>query len=126
MRLRSTSDQRSATGDQQMIPGRGSLVARLSFSLTLRFLRSLFLVAASVAVIAQLAVLRSVLIGRAPASTPGRGARFAEIAWVVLPTIALIVVFLVTWRVLGEPVAVAPVNYGAAGMANGAVMKVAK
>ena len=93
-----------------MIPGRGSLVARLSLSLTLRFLRSLFLVAASVAVIAQLAVLRSVLIGRAPASTPGRGARFAEIAWVVLPTIALIVVFLLTWRVLGEPVAVAPVN----------------
>ena len=73
-------------------------------------MRALFLIAASVAVLAQLAVLRSVLIGRAPASTPGRIARFAEIAWVVLPTIVLIGVFLLTWRVLGDPVAVAPVN----------------
>jgi heme/copper-type cytochrome/quinol oxidase subunit 2 len=67
-------------------------------------------VAALTALIAQLAVLRSVLSGRAPASVPGRTARFAEIAWVVLPTIVLIGVFVVTWRMLGEPVALAPVN----------------
>ena len=73
-------------------------------------MRALFLTAASIAVIAQLAVLRSVVIGRAPASTPGRTARFAEIAWVVLPTIILIGLFLLTWRALGDPVAVAPVN----------------
>lgn len=73
-------------------------------------LRPLFLLAASIAVIAQLAVLRSVLSGRAPAPVPGRSARLAEIAWVVLPTIVLIGVFLLTWRMLGEPVAVAPVN----------------
>src|SRR5688572_10705016 len=73
-------------------------------------LRSLFLIAASVAVLAQLAVLRSVVIGRAPASAPGRTARLAEIAWVVIPTIALIAVFVLTWRVLGGPIAVAPVN----------------
>ena len=73
-------------------------------------LRSLFLAAALTALIAQLAVVRSVLSGRAPASTPGRTARVAEIAWVVLPTLVLIGVFVLTWRVLGEPVALAPVN----------------
>jgi heme/copper-type cytochrome/quinol oxidase subunit 2 len=73
-------------------------------------LRSLFLIAASVALIAQMAVLRSVVIGRAPASAPGRTARFAEIAWVAIPTIVLAGVFFLTWRMLGEPVALAPVN----------------
>jgi heme/copper-type cytochrome/quinol oxidase subunit 2 len=73
-------------------------------------LRPFFLIAASVAVLAQLAVLRSVVIGRAPASAPGRTARLAEIAWVVIPTIALISVFVLTWRMLGEPIALAPVN----------------
>ena len=51
-----------------------------------------FFLAAAVAVFAQLAVLWSVIAGRAPASSPGRTARLAEIAWVVLPTIALIAV----------------------------------
>jgi hypothetical protein len=73
-------------------------------------MRSLFLSAAAVALIAQLAVLRSVIAGRAPASTPGRAARFAEIAWVVLPTAALIAILLLTWGQMGEPVAVAPIN----------------
>jgi heme/copper-type cytochrome/quinol oxidase subunit 2 len=73
-------------------------------------LRLLFVIAASVAVFAQLAVLRSVLIGRAPASSPGRSARLAEIAWVALPTIALVVILIFTWRAMGSPVALAPVN----------------
>jgi hypothetical protein len=73
-------------------------------------MRSIFLPAAAVALIAQLALLRSVLLGRAPASVPGRKARFAEIAWVILPTVALVVILVFTWRALGEPVAVAPVN----------------
>ncbi|HZI29754.1 MAG TPA: hypothetical protein VFD64_16415 [Gemmatimonadaceae bacterium] len=54
--------------------------------------------------------MRSVLIGRAPASTPGRSARFAEIAWAVLPTVALLVILVFTWRVFGTPVALAPLN----------------
>ena len=70
----------------------------------------LFFVAGAVALVAQLAVLRSVIAGRAPASTPGRAARFAEIAWVVLPTVALIAMLLLTWGRVGEPVAIAPVN----------------
>jgi hypothetical protein len=50
------------------------------------------------------------LLGRAPASSPGRGARLAEIAWVVIPTLALIAVLALTWTRIAEPVAVAPVN----------------
>jgi heme/copper-type cytochrome/quinol oxidase subunit 2 len=73
-------------------------------------LRLIFLPAAAIALIAQFAIVRSVLAGRAPASSPGRGARLAEIAWVVLPAIALIGVLYMTWTSLGEPVALAPVN----------------
>jgi len=73
-------------------------------------LRSLFLFAGFITLVAQLAILRSVLMGRAPASSPGRSARFAEIAWVVLPTVVLFVVLALTWRALGQPVALAPVN----------------
>jgi heme/copper-type cytochrome/quinol oxidase subunit 2 len=73
-------------------------------------LRNLFLPAAAIALVAQLAVLRSVILGRAPASSPGRSARLAEIAWVVLPTVALAAILVLTWSRLGEPVAVAPVN----------------
>ena len=70
----------------------------------------LFLVSATVALVAQLAVLRSVIAGRAPASSPGRTARLAEIAWVLIPTIALIATLFFTWNRMGLPVAVAPIN----------------
>ena len=70
----------------------------------------LFLLAATVALVAQLAVLRSVIAGRAPASSPGRTARLAEIAWVLIPTIALIATLFFTWNRMGQPVAIAPVN----------------
>ena len=70
----------------------------------------LFLLSAVVALGAQLAVLRSVIAGRAPASSPGRTARLAEIAWVLIPTVALIVILFATWNRMGEPVAIAPVN----------------
>ena len=70
----------------------------------------LFFLSAVVALVAQLAVLRSVIIGRAPASSPGRAARLAEIAWVLLPTIALVAILFATWTRLGVPVAIAPVN----------------
>ena len=70
----------------------------------------LFLASAIIALIAQLAVLRSVIVGRAPASSPGRTARLAEIAWVLLPTVGLIATLYFTWNRVGEPVAIAPVN----------------
>ena len=71
---------------------------------------NLVLPAAVVALVAQFYVLWAVLAGRAPASTPGRRARFAEIAWVVLPTVALIAVLVLTWNRLGDPMAVNPVS----------------
>jgi len=70
----------------------------------------LFLFSAAVALIAQLAVLRSVIAGRAPASSPGRTARLAEITWVVIPTVALIAILALTWGRVSSPVAIAPVN----------------
>jgi heme/copper-type cytochrome/quinol oxidase subunit 2 len=68
----------------------------------------LFLPAAAVALIAQLAVLRSVIAGRAPASSPGTSARLIEILWVVLPTLGLIAILVLTWNRMGAPVAIAP------------------
>ena len=70
----------------------------------------LFLLCAVVALVAQLAVLRSVIAGRAPASSPGRTARLAEIGWVLIPTVALIAMLFFTWNRVGQPVAIAPVN----------------
>jgi heme/copper-type cytochrome/quinol oxidase subunit 2 len=72
-------------------------------------LRSLFLPAAIIALIAQLAVLWAVIVGRAPASSPGKSARLAEIAWVALPTLVLIGVLLLTWNRMADPIVVAPV-----------------
>lgn len=73
-------------------------------------MHSLFFPAAAIALVAQFAVLWAVIAGRAPASSPGRQARLAEIAWVVLPTIALIVVLWLTWNRMAGPIAVAPVS----------------
>jgi hypothetical protein len=73
-------------------------------------LRSLFLPAAAVALIAQLYVLWAVIAGRAPASSPGKPARLAEIAWVLLPTLALIAVLLLTWSRLSAPIVIGPVS----------------
>ena len=72
-------------------------------------MRSLFLPAAIIALVAQFAVLWAVIAGRAPASSPGRPARLAEIAWVVLPTLVLIGVLFLTWNRMAAPVVVAPV-----------------
>ena len=71
-------------------------------------MKSLFFPAAAVALVCQLAVLYAVLIGRAPASSPGRTARIAELAWVAIPTIALLGLLFLTWRQLGQPVVLAP------------------
>ena len=72
--------------------------------------RSLFFPAAVIAIVAQFAVLWAVIGGRAPASSPGRPARLAEIVWVVLPTVVLLLVIWLTWTRMGEPLVVGPVN----------------
>ncbi|HEX9564435.1 MAG TPA: hypothetical protein VF981_10710 [Gemmatimonadaceae bacterium] len=69
-------------------------------------MRFLFLPAAAIALVSQLAVLWAVVAGRAPASSQRRSARWADIAWVVLPTLVLIAVLLATWSVLQEIVQV--------------------
>lgn len=73
-------------------------------------MRVLFLFAAAAALFSQLVIVRSVVAGRAPASSPSRGARWAEIAWVLIPTIALVAILYLTWGRLAGPVALAPIS----------------
>ena len=72
--------------------------------------RSLFFPAAIIAVVAQFAVLWAVVAGRAPASSPGKPARLAEIVWVVLPTLVLLVVIWMTWNRMSDPIVIGPVT----------------
>jgi len=74
--------------------------ARLPFPASRLSLRSLFLPAAAIALVSQLAVLWAVIAGRAPASSRRPSARWAEIVWVVLPTLALLAVLWATWSTI--------------------------
>jgi hypothetical protein len=71
-------------------------------------MRDLFLPAAAIAFVAQVVVLYAVMTGRAPASAPGRSARWAEVAWVLVPTIVLIAILFFTWNRLGPAIVVSP------------------
>jgi heme/copper-type cytochrome/quinol oxidase subunit 2 len=68
---------------------------------------AIFWIAVACCSIAQIAILHSVIISPArPATATGatsRGRRAAEIAWAVLPGIALAVVFAFTWRAMHAP-----------------------
>lgn len=71
---------------------------------------AIFWVAVACCVIAQLAIVRSVLVSpaRVPDSQPtSTGRRVVEIAWAVLPGIALAFVLLVTWRAMHGAVGIA-------------------
>jgi len=64
---------------------------------------AIFWVAVACCVIAQLAIVRSVLVSpaRAPNSQPtSTGRRVVEIAWAVLPGVGLAFVLLLTWRAM--------------------------
>ena len=64
---------------------------------------AIFWIAVACCGIAQLAIVRSVLISpaRIPENQPtSAGRRFIEIAWAVLPGIALAFVLLLTWRAM--------------------------
>ena len=64
---------------------------------------AIFWIAVACCVVAQLAIVRSVLISpaRVPDSQPtSAGRRIVEIAWAVLPGIALAFVLLLTWRAM--------------------------
>jgi hypothetical protein len=66
---------------------------------------AIFWIAVACCAIAQLAILRSVLVSPVEVGEPVRSSvarRTAEIAWAVLPGIALAVVFVYTWRAIHE------------------------
>ena len=71
----------------------------MSFSLA----DAIFWVAVACCVVAQLAIVHSVVISPAgvPDSRPtSAGRRVAEIAWAVLPGVALALVLVLTWRAM--------------------------
>jgi len=69
-----------------------------------RFADAIFWIAVACCSVAQVAILRSVIVSpvRAPSSSgsvsPAK--RAAEIAWAVIPGIALAVVLVLTWRAM--------------------------
>jgi heme/copper-type cytochrome/quinol oxidase subunit 2 len=71
--------------------------------MSLRIADAIFWIAVACCVVAQLAIVRSVVVSparaadREPASMPRR---VGEIAWAILPGVALAVVLLFTWRAI--------------------------
>ena len=62
-----------------------------------------FWIALACCAVAQVAIIRSVLVATpaaSPASTMPKSSRFAEIAWAVMPAVMLGVVFWATWRAM--------------------------
>lgn len=80
-------------------------------SMTIR--TALFWGAVLCCLVAQLAILRSVLFGRAAASATGTphaapARRPIEVAWAVLPALALLLVLYLTWLAVDAPRPVGP------------------
>ncbi|MGH7621255.1 MAG: hypothetical protein ACREMU_02855, partial [Gemmatimonadaceae bacterium] len=71
---------------------------------------AIFWVAVACCSVAQVAIIRSVFITQSrtaqstgdTATAPSPARRVAELAWAVLPSFALIVLFLFTWRAMHE------------------------
>jgi len=71
---------------------------------------AIFWIAAACCVVAELAILRSLLFGRAAEAgrsgdrpAAGRTKRATEIAWALLPAAGLLVVLYLTWRAVDAP-----------------------
>lgn len=67
---------------------------------------AIFWVAAACCLVAQVAIIRSVLLPHAPTPGPDQVPRprtGTEIAWALLPALALIGVFALTWRAIHAP-----------------------
>jgi len=81
--------------------------------MSFRLADAIFWVAVACCSVAQLAILHSVIVSPARVARPGvatsRARRAAEIAWAVLPGIALAVVFVFTWRAVHAAHAMAAV-----------------
>lgn len=63
----------------------------------------LFWLAACACVVAQLAIVRAVLAGRAPGVSDRRAVRWREVAWVLTPALVLVAVLVVTWFSMNRP-----------------------
>jgi heme/copper-type cytochrome/quinol oxidase subunit 2 len=83
--------------------------------MSLRIADAIFWIAVACCVVAQLAILQSVVISparaadREPASATRR---VGEIAWSILPGVALAVVFVFTWQAIHAAHVVAPLAAG--------------
>ena len=62
--------------------------------------RLLFALAAGLAVLGQVLVLRDGLVGKTPAASQTSAGRMREALWIVIPAIALALTLLATWRSL--------------------------
>jgi heme/copper-type cytochrome/quinol oxidase subunit 2 len=88
---------------------------------------ALFWIAAACCVFAEVAILRSLLFGRArdaerqnaSAARGGRTSRPAELAWAILPAIGLLFVLYLTWRAVERPSA-SPSDFSRVGATIGA------
>jgi hypothetical protein len=71
-----------------------------------RLADAIFWVAVACCSVAQLAILRSVVISPArvaePARSTSRARRLAEFAWAGLPGVALALLFVFTWRAMHD------------------------
>lgn len=86
-----------------------SIPAAGEFSLMLRTSTLLLFWAGAIASLAaQFAIVRSVVSGRAHAPTDDRAVRWREIAWVVIPALALLGVLVATWMKLERVMPVMP------------------
>ena len=71
-----------------------------------------FVLAATLAAVGQLLVLRDGLAGRTPAAGPSAAVRLREALWITIPAVALALTLWATWRALpartaGRPTATA-------------------
>lgn len=72
---------------------------------------ALFWIAAACCVFAEVAILRSLLFGRASkaelanesGAVVGRSSRPVEVAWALLPAAGLLLVLYLTWRAVEQP-----------------------
>jgi heme/copper-type cytochrome/quinol oxidase subunit 2 len=83
--------------------------------MSLRIADSIFWIAVACCTLAQLAIVQSVIVSpaRAPEHAPASTTRrVVEIAWAILPGVALAVVLVFTWRAIHATHLAAPVLTG--------------
>ena len=83
--------------------------------MSLRIADAIFWIAVAFCAVAQVAIVQSVIVSpaRAPEHAPASATRRAvEIAWAILPGVALAIVLVFTWRAIHETHLAGPVLTG--------------